>query len=396
MTNTSRMVVLWVSGLTGEIANRISTVRELQTQGATISTLEPLPITGQQSQAWQMLNGQNPGRTGYFDSVMPQQYSVRPTIEPTAHMLHEIITTAGRPATQVNLAVAEVPTYLSGQRVSVECLILHAAMCADMAALDRAVEAVRIWAGDGGICLILSDYRSSAVEQYVNFNDGLHSLGILKVSDQGAIRWEDSLAYHAGHGQLWINLEGREPKGIVAPYEYDQVCVALIASLPKKLRDPHTGEQVIERIYRRDELYKGDYLFRAPDLVVVLRPGYAPSPNSMSLGFDGTLSSPAPANTYTVAGMHPATVAGLAIAVGIPFVKGLTLARAPLMNIAPTILHSLQLPVPRNMDAEVITDLFTPTFMQQFPPRWEEQSSGLSIKDEEEIMIRLRSLGYLE
>jgi hypothetical protein len=44
----------------------------------------------------------------------------------------------------------------------------------------------------------------------------------------------------------------------------------------------------------------------------------------------------------------------------------------------------------------VITDLFVPAFMQQFPIQRAEQRSGLSQEDEEEIITRLRGLGYLE
>src|SRR5215469_3230554 len=94
---------------------------------------------------------------------------------------------------------------------------------------------------------------------------------------------------------------------IVAYHEYDQTCQALVTSLPRKLLDPQSGEPVIERVYRRNELYRGDYLFRAPDLVVVLRPGYAPSPNSVSLGFDDEVVGPAPVDTCATAGLHPAT-----------------------------------------------------------------------------------------
>jgi len=197
-------------------------------------------------------------------------------------------------------------------------------------------------------------------------------------------------------GNSGSTSKAANPSGIVAPRgEYDQVCQALITSLPAKLLDPQTGEPVIEQVYRRDELYRGDYLFRAPDLVVVLRSGYAPSPNSVMLGFDGAVIWPAPDDTRATAGLHPATVAGLVIAVGVPFVTGQTIAQAPLVGIAPTLLHTLRLPIPMGMDAAVITDLFAPAFMQQFPVQWAEQDSGLSAKDEEEIIARLQSLGYV-
>jgi hypothetical protein len=390
------MVVLWMSELTWEIVNQIPIVGALRALGATVTTLEPLPITGQQTQAWQMSSGQNPGRTGYFDIWTPQQYRAQHVTDPTVRVLHEVIAAAGCKVSQVDLTLTEVPGYLSESETPVDCLIVRTVAGEDIAAIAQALQAARTWAGTDGAYLLLSDYHAAAVKRYVNLNDGLRVLGVLEVSEQGTIRWEETLAYHVGHGQLWINLEGREPFGIVAPREeYDRVCHALITSLPAKLLDPQTGEPMIEQVYRRDELYRGDYLFRAPDLVVVLRPGYAPSPSSVVLGLDGATSWPAPDDTHATAGLHPATVAGLVIAVGVSFATGQTIAQAPLGGIAPTLLHTLRLPIPTSMDAAVITDLFAPAFMQQFPVQRAEQDSGLSAEDEEEIMARLQNLGYV-
>jgi hypothetical protein len=318
--------------------------------------------------------------------------------------LHEMIVAAGRPATQVDLALTEVSAYLTGSSAPGDCLIIHAITSlahgagegdTEVAAIDRAIAAALTYSGRDGICFLVCDHHAATVERYVNLNDVLRTLGVLEVSEDGSVFWEESLAYSVGHGQLWVNLEGRESGGIVAPHEYAQVCQALVTSLPAKLVDPQTGQPVIERIYRRDELYSGDYLFRAPDLIVVLRPGYAPSPKSVLLGFDGATVWPAPAGTWATAGLHPSTVAGLAIGGGTPFAAGQVIEQTSLLDIAPTILHALGLPIPTNMDGRAITNLFTPAFLEQFPVQRTAEDSGLSTEDEAEIMSRLKSLGYL-
>jgi hypothetical protein len=393
---SNRAIVLWVSELIWTEADQLPAVRTLREQGATVLALEPLPITGRESQELQMLSGQNPGHTGYFDSWTPLQYTARSAVEPTTDILHDVITAAGRTSRQVNLALAQVPAYLSNWTSPGGLLVIRTVAGDDRTVIDQAIVAAQAWAGTDGICVLLSDHRSAMVRDYVNLNDGLRDLGVLEVSEQGAIRWESSLAYQVGHGQLWVNLEGREPAGIVASDEYDQVCRAFVTTLPSKLLDPRTGQSMIERVYRRGELYKGSHLFRAPDLVAVLQAGYAPSPNSVLLGFDGAQAWTAPEGTHAVAGLHPTTVAGLVIAVGAPFAKDSTVARAPLMNIAPTLLYALQLPIPGSMDAEVITTMFNPSYMQQFPVQWTEQDFGLSADDEQEILARLKSLGYVE
>ena len=113
------------------------------------------------------------------------------------------------------------------------------------------------------------------------------------------------------------------------------------------------------------------------------------------LGFDGATVWSAPAGTWATAGLHPSTVAGLAVAVGMPFAAGQVIERASLLDIAPTVFHALGLPIPTSMDGRVITDLFTPAFLEQFPIQRAAEDSGLSAEDEAEIMSRLKSLGYL-
>jgi hypothetical protein len=396
MGASPRRILLWIRGLTWDVIDHIPAVDALRSAGTTITALEPLPITGSQPQAWQMMSGQTPGHSGFFDTWLPRRYVVQPASEPEAQMLHEMMTAAGHPAVRCELAAAEVPAYISTSAPSVECLIICTALSPDLAILEDAIEAARSWAGADGTFFLLSDHQSTAVTHYVNLNDAFHTLDILEVSTPHTLRWEGTLAYHAGHGQIWVNLAGREPLGMVTSGdEYNQTCQTLVHVLPGKLLDPHDGKPVIERVYRRDEIYQGEYLFRAPDLVVVLRPGYAPSPRSIAAGLDGTAVWPAPEGTRAVAGLHPQTVAGLAIATGEPFAPGHVVARSALTSIAPTILHTLHLPLPASMDGEVITDLFTPAFLQHYPVQRADPDSYLSSEDEMEILARLKSLGYL-
>ncbi len=225
------MIVLWISGLTWDVLDQVPGVALLRAQGAAVINLEPLPITGPKPQAWQMISGRNPGGTGYFDSWMPQQYTMQPVAEPTVPMLHEVIAAADRMATYVNLALADVPLYLSELEASVDCLVVRTVAGDDIAMIDQAITAAQARVGTGGTFLLLSDHHETAVKRYVNLNNGLHSLDVLEVSEQKIMRWEETLAYHLGHGQLWINLQGREPLGIVAYHEYDQTCQALVTSL---------------------------------------------------------------------------------------------------------------------------------------------------------------------
>ena len=81
----------------------------------------------------------------------------------------------------------------------------------------------------------------------------------------------NALAYALALGQIYVNLKGREPGGIVLPgAEYEALIAELIAGL-HELIDPTTGERVVDQVWRKEELYSGPYLDQAPDLNIVMK-----------------------------------------------------------------------------------------------------------------------------
>lgn len=115
--------------------------------------------------------------------------------------------------------------------------------------------------------------------------DLLSTLGISEggeVSSQGEISseymkevdWENTEAYTGGfyNGQVFINLEEREPRGTVPEEEYEEVRREIIEDL-EQLRDPETGEKVVENVYKKEEIYSGERMEDVPDIIVEA-PGY--------------------------------------------------------------------------------------------------------------------------
>ena len=68
---------------------------------------------------------------------------------------------------------------------------------------------------------------------------------------------------------VWLNLIGRDPDGTVSPADYervrDEVCTGL-----ESFTDPLTRRPVVERAWRREELYHGDWVADAPDIILEL------------------------------------------------------------------------------------------------------------------------------
>lgn len=80
--------------------------------------------------------------------------------------------------------------------------------------------------------------------------------------------WSEELNYFPS---IRVNLSGREPEGQVPKEEYDTFCKELCRRL-------ETWD-VIEKAWRRDELYSGPYVDRAPDIILelALEDGYSHS-----------------------------------------------------------------------------------------------------------------------
>jgi predicted AlkP superfamily phosphohydrolase/phosphomutase len=211
------------------------------------------------------------------------------------------------------------------------------------------------------------------------------------------IDWDKTQAYSLGNvGQVYINVAGREPNGCVQPGdEYDSVREAIMAQL-YELRDPETGEQVVETVYRREEIYSGPQLELAPDIVFI--------PTRLEyFGFGeyefGSHKIIEPMKRG-ISGTH--RMNGVFLAYGNNVEPGVVVKGAGLVDLAPTILYLMSAPVPEQMDGrildEVVSAEFTPLPTDQHVYEMVYAgSNGTGLSDEEKQIVadRLRGLGYV-
>ena len=85
----------------------------------------------------------------------------------------------------------------------------------------------------------------------------------------GDVDWARTKAFAVGNfGQIYLNVRGQRVQGIVEPgAEYEAVREQIIRSAVA-LRDPDSGDQVIAQVYKKEELYHGDRVPLAPDLIL--------------------------------------------------------------------------------------------------------------------------------
>ncbi|NIS63334.1 MAG: hypothetical protein GTO13_22385, partial [Proteobacteria bacterium] len=85
---------------------------------------------------------------------------------------------------------------------------------------------------------------------------------------------QESRAYSLIPGRIYMNLAGRESSGSVCfPDEYEKVGEEVKDAL-LSMRDPDSGERIIERVFKREELYHGPHCNDGPDLVAIPHNGY--------------------------------------------------------------------------------------------------------------------------
>jgi predicted AlkP superfamily phosphohydrolase/phosphomutase len=204
------------------------------------------------------------------------------------------------------------------------------------------------------------------------------------------VNWKRTKAFADQHG-IRINMKGREPKGIVAPGSEAEWLIEELRNLFIQLKCPYNGKKVFTDVQRKEAVYVGPHVDKAPDLITFMEAG-TPHPSYRAREVFGALQS--------TTGAHRKE--GIFLAWGEGIRKGKRLERASIMDVTPTVCYSLGIPRTIEMDGAVL-DIFDGGLD---PKRLSERSGtsvreigntlSFSLAETSEIEAKLRGLGYLE
>ncbi|HET7217406.1 MAG TPA: alkaline phosphatase family protein, partial [Vicinamibacterales bacterium] len=216
--------------------------------------------------------------------------------------------------------------------------------------------------------LIVSDHGFHSWRKAVNLNTWLVQQGYMVLQTQGVaqpgekklddlfgggefwenVDWSRTRAYAMGLGQIYFNLRGREARGIVSPgAESKQLADELRARL-LTMTDPDDGANIVRAVYKRDDVYSGEFIHNASELQVGMADGYRVSWQTTLGGSPAGIVYP---NMKKWSGDHGgydfAATAGVLIAN-----RPVATSTPSIMDIAPTALKFFGVQIPGDIDGK--------------------------------------------
>ncbi|HEX7880639.1 MAG TPA: alkaline phosphatase family protein [Candidatus Eisenbacteria bacterium] len=142
--------------------------------------------------------------------------------------------------------------------------------------------------------------------------------------------------------------------------------------------DPKTGLKPVERVARREQIFGGWQIGKAPDLVMVEAPNYYIGAGDPSKPLEPVTDL----HSTSYSAYHRPN--GIFVISGPNIGKG-NLAGASLLDVAPTLLHLMHQPVPSEMDGRVLTAIFDPAWLSKNAPKYSDGMKILADRPEREL-----------
>jgi predicted AlkP superfamily phosphohydrolase/phosphomutase len=272
--------------------------------------------------------------------------------------------------------------------------------------LDAYMREIVTLAGDEAHVILASDHGFGPAHYVFHINVLLEQLGYLswrkevrhaKVKKHNhewsfaSLDWSKTTAYVGTPSSNGVRI--RLPAN-TAPHNYLAFRERLMEQL-LNFKDPTTGEQIVTRVSPREEAFPGPAMEQAPDLTLTL------SDHSFVSVIN---EKPIVLHRPEINGTHRPE--GILIIGGPGVIAGENPEPYSILDIAPTILSCLGLPIPPELEGKVMVEAFAEHYPQTCMMIGEAKTEGpadlprikspFSEDEEEAIWAQLRALGYVE
>ena len=279
--------------------------------------------------------------------------------------------------------------------------------------LDTYIRDIVQLAGDQANVFIASDHGFGPTSYLFHVNVLLKKLGYLAWKEQ-----EPHKLKEMSHEVSFVNLDWTKTSAYAGTPASNGVCIraagepgqnkmtqteylAFREKLMQQLldfRDPSTGEQIITQVQTREEAFPGPAMEKAPDLLLTL------SDHSFVSVVN---EEPIVLQRPFINGTHRPE--GVFIAGGPMIRSGEVWDQYSILDVAPTLLYSLGLPIPNEFEGRMAKEAFRANYFKSHPIIFDEAEAGAesrlspektaspySFEEEKTILAQLRALGYIE
>lgn len=282
--------------------------------------------------------------------------------------------------------------------------------------IDSSIKNILSLLDDNTTVIIYSDHGFGALEKDVYINQFLKKHRLLKTKAEREFKilvkktlnpilnnrftiWEgDADRIDPGRTIAYFDsLSGQNIKIIrqnCTATSYEEICSRLIKLL-LNIKDPNTGQNIIRKVHRREDIYHGPCVENAPDLVIECEERYC-----LQTGFNKNIVSKAQQYGIVRSGDHRRN--GMFICWG-PNIRHNANCSLSIFDMMPTMMYILGLEIPRYVDGKVATEIFDVDFLGSHPIKFTDDTfdtytyEGHDYTKEEakEITDKLKGLGYL-
>ena len=244
-----------------------------------------------------------------------------------------------------------------------------------------------------------AEHAPGSVKRWVKARFPNLSEGAAEIVACSDIDFARTRAYPAGETDgVFVNLRGRQPKGIVAPGgEYERTRQEIIDTLTQ-ITDDETGERIARGAWRREEVWSGPNVENLPDVVMEQEERVYAVP-VFPKSHDRRILHPLPKPSWTALehlGGHRRH--GVFLAKG-RRIRNTSLEEAQIADMPATALALLGCAIPADFDGEVLTEILTdevPAPDRTHAHRPGQTGVGQRYDDTQGVVAeRLRNLGYI-
>lgn len=204
--------------------------------------------------------------------------------------------------------------------------------------------------------IVVSDHGAKRMDGGICFNDWLIQQGFLKLKEMPnepiqmkneMIDWEKTKAWGSGgyYGRLFMNVEGREPQGVIRKEDYEKVRDELREKI-SQITDPN-GKNIGCKTFKPEEIYP-EVKGIPPDLIVYFGDLYWRSVGTVGNSSIWTFEN----DTGPDDANHAQE--GIFIFNNQNSHNGIQAENLHIMDVAPTILDLMKIPIPDNMRGQTV------------------------------------------